>query len=99
MWIRWKYVDHCRPDWAETEVPDSETESYDTLDESIHNWLCDNKNIPTWSERFMPERVKWEKLELSEEEIEERKTKKLKSEIEYHERRLKECKQQLKKHE
>lgn len=74
-WIKWKYNDHEHGDWKEIELPDWLIEEYDKTPAApeyvrfnlIRNWLIEDSPvsnyIPSWSERYLPERVKWEKLE------------------------------------
>lgn len=57
MWIKWKYNDHGHPDFKELEVPDD----FEGL-ESVEEYICERGLVPTWSERFMIGRIKWEKL-------------------------------------
>ena len=94
MFIEWKYVDHCWPDWAELEIPDD----FDG-EESVVDYLVNLRklNIPTWSERFMVERIQWRPLILSPQEIKKRKIKKIKESISFCKRQLKINKNLLKK--
>jgi hypothetical protein len=86
MWIKWKYNDHGWSDFQELEIP-NDIGGY----ENVKEYLCDQRelNIPTWSERFMLERVVWEKLELAPEEIRRRRINVLKSAVTYHEHEMK----------
>lgn len=96
MWIRWKYVDHGWPDWAELEIPDD----FDG-EESVEDYLiqrCD-LNIPTWGERYDSRRIKWEKLNLSPEELHARTLRRLKVEVEICERALMRARKNLKDYE
>ncbi len=78
MWIKWKYNDHGWPDFKELEIPDD-------LDgwESVEEYLIERRDlfIPTWSERYMSERIKWEKLNISPAEIKVRTISSLTSKI------------------
>lgn len=58
MWIKWKYNDHGHPDFKELEVPDDVVKSYG----SVENYICEEGLVPTWSERFLSCRIKWEKI-------------------------------------
>lgn len=60
MWIKWRYMDHGWPDWAEAEIPD-DFDGYENAREYIIN--TPSFNIPTWGERYMSERVYCEKIE------------------------------------
>jgi hypothetical protein len=71
MWIKWKYNDHAWPDFKELEVPDWALKEYDSEEESILNYIIDNCNIPTWSERYMSGRIKWEKVEKTHTELQD----------------------------
>lgn len=86
-------MDHGWPDWKELEVPD-DLDGFSTLRE----YLCERRDlhIPTWSERYMPERIHWELLKLPEAEIKARQLAKLQSQIAYHERELERCRNELK---
>lgn len=92
MFIKWKYNDHGWPDFKELEIPDD-------LDgeESVEDYLIQRRdlNIPTWSERYMSGRIKWEKLDLPAEEVKARKVKSLKSQIAMWERYVQHSKQKL----
>ena len=57
MFIKWKYNDHGHPDFKELEVPD-DLGGY----ESVEEYICERGLVPTWSERFMIGRIKWEKI-------------------------------------
>lgn len=57
MWIKWKYNDHGHPDFKEAEIPD-DLDGY----ESVEDYICEQRWVPTWSERFMSGRIKWEKI-------------------------------------
>ncbi len=59
MWIKWKYNDHGHPDFKELEVPDD-------LDgePSVEDYICERGLVPTWSERFMASRIKWDRIEI-----------------------------------
>jgi hypothetical protein len=94
MWIKWKYVDHCWPDFKELEIPD-DFGGYETVEE----YLCDHTElgIPTWSERFMMERIKWEKLELPPAEVKARKITTLKNRLSSIEKELDRIKKELEK--
>ena len=59
MWIKWKYNDHGWPDFKELEVPDAVFDEYG----DIPNYLCELSLVPSYSERFMLSRVKWEIIE------------------------------------
>ena len=85
MWIKWKYNDHGCGDFKELEIPD-DLGGY----ESVEEYLCERDDlfIPTWSERFLMCRVKWEKLNLSEKEVNLRKARKLAASIAYHKKAL-----------
>ncbi len=62
-------MDHGWPDWKELEIPDWATKEYDDLDECVKSYLVEYCRIPTWSERFLEERIKWETITKSAEEI------------------------------
>ena len=96
MWIKWKYNDHGCPDFQELEIPDD-------LDgeESVEDYLIQRRDlsIPTWSERYISGRIKWEKLSLSAKELKARTIKRLKATVEYHKRYMEQAQQKLKKYE
>jgi hypothetical protein len=96
MWIKWLYCDHGWPNFKELEIPDD-------LDgeESVEDYLIQRRdlNIPTWSERYDSRRIKWEKLNLSPEEIKKRTIENLKAEILYHVRCWRMAARKLKQYE
>ena len=93
MWIKWKYNDHGWPDFKELEIPD-DLDGFDT----VENYFCECTSLlPTWSERFMIGRLKWEKLNLPKKEIKARKVAKLLSQISIAQTSLLEYKRELKK--
>jgi hypothetical protein len=96
MWIKWKYNDHGWRDFQELEIPDD----FDG-EESVEDYLIQRRDlgIPTWSERFMVERIHWEKLNLPPEEVKARKVKSLKSMIDMWKRYINHAEQQLKEYE
>ena len=69
MWIKWKYNDHGWPDFKELEIPDWALQEYDSVEESVRSYIIDNSNIPTWSERYLSGRIKWEKVEKTHAEL------------------------------
>lgn len=81
MWIKWKYNDHGWPDFQELEIPD-DLDGCETVKEYLRG--RDDLGIPTWSERFMGCRIKWEKLDLSASETKARRISKLKAKILYY---------------
>ena len=72
MFILWKYNDHGWPDFKELEIPDD-------LDgeETVEDYLCERDMVPTWSERFMRGRIKWQKITKTPEELEQIKLNKI----------------------
>ena len=83
MFIKWKYNDHGHADFKEVEIPD-DFDGY----ESVEEYICEMGWVPTWSERFMSSRIKWEKLNLSAAEELLRKQNNIKSSIAYHKRQV-----------
>ena len=69
MWIKWKYNDHAWPDFRELEIPDDALQEYDTEEKSIKEYIIENCNIPTWSERYMSGRIQWEKIQKTPSEL------------------------------
>lgn len=70
-WVKWRYMDHGHKDWQELEIP----AEYD----DPRGWICELDLVPTWSERYTPDRIKVERIERPSREtlerlIEERKT-------------------------
>jgi len=57
MWIKWKYNDHGHPDFKTLEIPD-DFDGY----ESVEEYLCEQRLVPVWSERFMAVRIKWKEI-------------------------------------
>lgn len=97
MWIKWKYNDHGHGDFKDLEIPDDEVNGLDETEtnQAVRQYLCDHCDIPTWSERYMESRIKWEKLNLTPEEIKARKKAKLQASIKYHESELEKAKKEL----
>jgi len=90
MWIKWKYNDHGHPDFKELEIPD-DLDGWETVEE----WICERGLVPQYSERFSTSRIKWEKLELTTEELKTRRIAGLEACIASHESALKEARSQL----
>ena len=67
MYIKWKYNDHGHPDFKVVEIPD-DLDGYET----VEDYICEMNWVPTWSERFMVDRIKWSKVTLTNEELIER---------------------------
>jgi len=93
MWIKWKYVDHGWPDFKELEIPD-DLNGWDTVEDYLCS--CEDLRIPTWSERFMVERIEWRRLNLSKSKIKARKVAELQAAITYHTRQLNQYVEELK---
>lgn len=74
MWIKWQYSDHGSSGWHELELRDG----YPHYE--ITNYLIDHcAEIPSWSERFMRERIKWEIITKTPAELVEINRKKIQS--------------------
>ena len=78
MFIKWKYNDHGHPDFKELEIPDD----FDG-ESCVEDYICERGLVPTWSERFMASRIKWEKLERPSKSYIEDKIKSAKSTIKW----------------
>lgn len=92
MWIKWKYNDHGHPDFKEVEIPD-DFDGY----ESVEEYICEMGWVPTWSERFMTERIKWERLTLPADEVKRRKIASLTASINYHKKQTERFEAELEK--
>jgi len=90
MWIKWKYNDHGWPDFKELEIPDD----FDGCD-SIEDYLCERGYVPIGIKRFLSSKIKWEKIDLTSQEIKARKITSLRSEIDYHTMCLADYKKEL----
>lgn len=71
VFVKWRYNDHGWPDFKELEVPEWALQEWDSEDESIENYIVENCNIPTWSERYMSGRLKWERITKTHAEMQE----------------------------
>ena len=91
MLIKWKYNDHGHPDFEELEIPD-DFDGY----ESVEDYLCEINLVPTWSERFMKSRIKWEKLNCPRKEILMNKISHLKNTIKWSRASIKKYEEMLK---
>jgi hypothetical protein len=83
MWIKWKYNDHGHPDFKEVEIPDN-------LDgeETVPDYICERGWVPTWSERFMKERIKWQRISRPSPNTVDTEIESLKSSIKYKKKEL-----------
>ena len=90
MYIKWKYNDHGHPDFKEVEIPDD-------LDgwASVEAYICDQGWVPTWSERFMKERIKWEKVDYSPIELVQKAIDKNKNLLEIRQKEIEEMKKNI----
>jgi hypothetical protein len=90
MWIKWRYNDHGHADFKELEIPD-DLDGY----ESVEDWICENGLVPTWSERFMSSRIKWQKLAKPNKETIEKKIRDTELRIKWETQKLAEYKKLL----
>lgn len=85
-------MDHGHPDFKELEVPNG----VEPDNRSIKEYICELGLVPTWSERFMTERIKWEKLEEPKQETVKKKISELKSGIKWRRAEVKRLEKLLK---
>jgi hypothetical protein len=64
MFIKWFYNDHGHGGYKELEIPDDLSG-----EESVEEYICALGLVPTWSERFMMGRIKWEKIDAPSEKF------------------------------
>jgi hypothetical protein len=97
MWIKWKYNDHGAGGFKEIEVPDWAKREYGgSVDNSVKHYLCDNTDIPTYSERFSTGRIEWKRIKKPSKETVLNKLKELKDGIKWRRAEVKRLSELLK---
>jgi len=64
MFIKWLYCDHGFGGFKESEIPDD----FGGM-ETVEDYICEMGWVPTHGSRFMMSRIKWEKVEKTNEEM------------------------------
>ena len=78
MYIKWKYADHGFGEAKELEIPDWAMKEYDSEDDCIKSYICEEGLVPFHGSRFSTNRIKWEKIEKTHAEMQEIIKKKIK---------------------